>query len=97
MDAIQRQSTNWASHFRTRSTLIVEDDERLMQRLAQAMEDRGFHVMIAGSVFEALAQIQLNAPEYAVVDMRFGDGCGLDVVATLKQQRPDARAIICIS
>src|SRR5262249_53211900 len=94
MDAIQRQSTNWASHFRTRSMLIVEDDERLMQRLAQAMEDRGFQVMIAGSVFEALAQIQLNAPEYAVVDMRFDDGCGLDVVAALKQQRPDARAII---
>jgi two-component system response regulator RegA len=94
MDAIQRQSTNWASHFRTRSTLIVEDDERLMQRLARAMEDRGFQVVTAGSVFEALAQIQLNAPEYAIVDMRFDDGCGLDVVAALKQQRPDARAII---
>ena len=33
-------------------------------------------------------------PAYAVVDMRFDDGCGLDVVAALKQQRPDARAII---
>jgi len=42
----------------------------------------------------ALAQIQLCAPAYAVVDMRFDDGCGLDVVAALKQQRPDARAII---
>ena len=74
--------------------LIVEDDERLMRRLARAMEDRGFQMMIAGSVFEALAQIQLSAPEYAVVDMRFDDGCGLDVVAALKQQRPDVRAII---
>ena len=35
-----------------------------------------------------------SAPEYAVVDMRFDDGCGLDVVAALKQQRPDARAVI---
>ena len=26
--------------------------------------------------------------------MRFDDGCGLDVVTALKQQRPDARAII---
>jgi ActR/RegA family two-component response regulator len=48
MDAIQRQSTNWASHFRTRSMLIVEDDERLMQRLARAMEDRGFQVVTTG-------------------------------------------------
>ena len=32
--------------------------------------------------------------EYAVVDMRLHDGCGLDVISLLKQQRPDARAII---
>ena len=74
--------------------LIAEDDERLMQCMARAMETRGFQVMTAGSVLEALAQIQLSAPEYAVVDMQFGDGCGLDVVAALKQQRPEARAII---
>jgi len=76
------------------SVLIIEDDKRLMQCLARAMEARGFKVMIAGSVCDGLAQIQLSAPEYAVVDMRFDDGCGLDVVAALKQQRPDARAII---
>jgi len=58
------------------------------------MKVRGFKVMIAGSVCDGLAQIQLSAPEYALVDMRFDDGCGLDVVAALKQQRPDARAII---
>jgi two-component system, response regulator RegA len=74
--------------------LIVDDDERLMQRLAQAMTGRGFQVTIAGSVFEALAQIQLSAPNYAVVDLRFKDGCGLEIVAALKHRRPDARAII---
>ena len=54
--------------------LIVEDDERLKERLARSMEARGFQVMIAGSVFEGLAQIQLSAPKYAVVDLRFEDG-----------------------
>ena len=77
-----------------RSVLIVEDDKRLMQCLARAMETRGFKVMIAGSMCDGLAQIQLSAPEYAVVDMRFDDGCGLDVVSALKHQRPDARDII---
>ena len=77
-----------------RSVLIVEDDKGLMQCLARAMDARGFKVMIAGSVCDGLAQIQLSAPEYAVVDLRFDDGCGLDVVAALKQLRPDARAII---
>ena len=50
--------------------------------------------MIAGSVCDGLAQIQRSTPKYAVVDLRFEDGCGLDVVAALMQQRPDARAII---
>jgi two-component system response regulator RegA len=48
----------------------------------------------SGLVFEGLAQLQLNAPKYAVVDLRFDDGCGLDVVEAVMQQRPDARGII---
>ena len=76
------------------SVLIVDDDEPLTQRLAQAMEARGFNVTIAGSVLDGCAQIQLSPPAYAVVDMRLDDGCGLDIISALKQQRPDARAII---
>ena len=94
MDAFQKQCLAATSQPPARSVLIVEDDERLMQCLARAIEARGFQVMIAGSVRDGLAQIQLSAPKYAVVDLRFDDGCGLDVVAALKQQRPDARAII---
>jgi|KBSSwiStaDraftv2_1062776.scaffolds.fasta_scaffold453748_2 two-component system response regulator RegA len=93
MDAFQK-STAPGGQSHLRSMLIAEDDERLLQCLARAMEARGFQVMTAASVFAALAKIQLNAPEYAVIDMRFDDGCGLDVVTALKQQRPDARAII---
>ena len=76
---------------RRKIVLIVEDDRQLTQCLARAMETRGFKVMIVGSVCDGLAQIQLSAPEYAVVDMRFDDGCGLDVISALKHQRPDAR------
>jgi two-component system response regulator RegA len=92
MDAFQKECLAATGQPRARSVLIVEDDERLIQ--ARAMEARGFQVMIAGTVFEGLAQIRLSAPEYAMVDLRFHDGCGLDVVAALKQQRSNARAII---
>ena len=33
-------------------------------------------------------------PAYAVVDMRLGDGIGLDVIAGLAKQRPDARGVV---
>ena len=77
-----------------RSLLIVEDDKCLLQRLARAMEGRGFAVSTAKSVAEGLDQLQSRSPAFAVVDMRLDDGNGLDVVSRLKQQRPDARAII---
>src|SRR5262245_1596658 len=77
-----------------RSLLIVEDDKLFLQRLARAMETRGFTVRTAESVSEGLHQVEASAPAYAVVDMRLGDGNGLDVISALKKRRPEARGIV---
>ena len=77
-----------------RSLLIVEDDKSFLQRLARAMEGRGFAVTTAESVAEGLLQVEKGAPAFAVVDMRLGDGNGLDVISAMKKRRPEARAII---
>ena len=77
-----------------RSVLIVDDDKPFLQRLPRAMETRGFAVSTAESVADGLAQVEHAAPAYAVVDMRLGDGTGLDVIEALKRQRPHARAIV---
>ncbi len=77
-----------------RSLLIVEDDKSFLQRLARAMETRGFTVTTAESVAEGLLQVEKAAPAFAVVDMRLGDGNGLDVISAMKKRRPEARAII---
>jgi two-component system response regulator RegA len=77
-----------------RTLLIVEDDKSFLQRLARAMEGRGFTVTTAESVAEGLIQLETASPAFAVVDMRLGDGNGLDVISALKRRRPDARAII---
>jgi two-component system response regulator RegA len=77
-----------------RSLLIVDDDKSFLQRLARAMEGRGFNVSIAESVSDGLNQVERAAPAFAVVDMRLGDGNGLDVISALKRRRPDARGII---
>jgi two-component system response regulator RegA len=77
-----------------RTLLIVEDDKAFLQRLARAMEARGFAVTTAETVGEGLQHVESAPPAFAVVDMRLGSGNGLDVVVALKQRRPDARAII---
>jgi two-component system response regulator RegA len=77
-----------------RTLLIVEDDKPFLMRLARAMESRGFAVDTAESVEEALAKVKAGAPAYAVVDMRLGDGNGIDVVAAIREKRGNARTII---
>jgi len=77
-----------------RSLLIVEDDKPFLTRLARAMEGRGFAVDTAESVAEATAKARATPPAYAVIDMRLGDGNGLDVVAAIREKRADSRTII---
>ncbi len=76
------------------SLLIVDDDKPFLTRLARAMEGRGFQVATAESVDEAVLAVRANPPAYAVVDMRLGDGNGLDVVAAIREKREDARIVI---
>ncbi len=76
------------------SLLLVDDDEAFLKRLAKAMEKRGFSVEMAGSVAAGKAIATARPPAYAVVDLRLGDGNGLDVVETLRERRPDARVVV---
>jgi two-component system response regulator RegA len=76
------------------SLLLVDDDEAFLKRLGRAMERRGFQVEMAGSVAQALTSIAARPPAYAVVDLRLGDGNGLDVVERLRERREDARVIV---
>jgi two-component system response regulator RegA len=74
--------------------LIVDDDRAFLVRLARAMETRGFEVEAAASVEEGLSLLRRRPPAFAVVDMRLDDGNGIDVIAALKEVRPEARAVV---
>jgi two-component system response regulator RegA len=80
--------------FEDRSLLLADDDRPFLTRLTRAMESRGFQVTAVDSVAEGLATIRRTAPAFAVVDMRLGDGNGLDIISELKALRPDSRGII---
>jgi two-component system, response regulator RegA len=77
-----------------RTLLIVDDDAPLCQRLARAMERRGFVVATADSVAAGVAAATANPPAFAVVDLRLGDGSGLGVVSALREARPGARIVM---
>ena len=77
-----------------RSLLVVDDDAPLCQRLARAMERRGFVVATADSVASGIAAATEHPPAFAVVDLRLADGSGLAIVKALRKARPQARIVM---
>ncbi len=78
----------------SRSLLIVDDDAPFRIRLMRAMEKRGFDVVAVDTVSLGVDVAQESAPAFAVVDLRLADGSGLDVVAALRDARPEARIVM---
>jgi len=74
--------------------LVIDDDAVFRDRLGRAMEKRGFDVVAVDSVALGIEVAQESAPVFAVVDLRLGDGSGLDLVAELRLHAPRARIIV---
>ena len=77
-----------------RTLLIVDDDSPFRSRLARAMRNRGFEVSTADSVATGIDSVRRRAPAFAVLDLRLEDGNGLDVVAIIRDERPDSRIVM---
>ncbi|GIK98611.1 MAG: photosynthetic apparatus regulatory protein RegA [Alphaproteobacteria bacterium] len=77
-----------------RSLLVVDDDAPFRQRLALAMERRGFSVATADSMAAGIAEARARRPAFAVIDLRLGDGSGIEVVSALREVRADARVVV---
>jgi len=82
------------SDFVDKSLLIVDDDNPLRDRLARAMEKKGFQVTQAESVKTGISMAQSSPPAFAVVDLRLGDGSGLEVVKEIQKQKKESKIII---
>ena len=82
------------SDFKDKSLLIVDDDNPFRERLARAMEKKGFIVTQAESVKKGINSINVNKPAFAVVDLRLGDGNGLEVVKIIQSSNINSRIIM---
>lgn len=75
--------------------LIVDDDAVFRNRLARAMEKKGYAVETAADETGAAEIYTRTAPQYAVLDMRLADGGnGLKVVEALRQRHPECRIVM---
>ena len=72
------------SEFKDKSLLIVDDDNPFRERLARAMEKKGFYVSQAESVKKGIECVKVKSPAFAVIDLRLNDGNGLEVVKEIQ-------------
>ena len=80
--------------FADKSLLIVDDDNPLRDRLARAMEKKGFQVTQAASVKQGINIVKNAPPAFAVVDLRLGDGNGLEVIKEIRKLKKDSRVVM---
>ena len=80
--------------FDNKSLLIVDDDNPFRERLARAMEKKGFDVIQAESVQKGIDSVKIKKPGFAVVDLRLNDGNGLEVVKQIQSSNSESRIIM---
>lgn len=74
--------------------LLVDDDERLRERLGRALRDRGYSVRTAPGPAEALALQAEEPAALAVIDLRMPGGSGLELLGNLLETDPRLRVVV---
>ena len=80
--------------YKDKSLLIVDDDNPFRERLARAMEKKGFVVTQAESVKKGIDSLKITKPAFAVIDLRLNDGNGLEVVKEIQSLNNNSRIIM---
>ena len=87
-------TTKKNDNLQDKSLLLVDDDNPFRERLARAMEKKGFTVYQADGVKKGIEIAKLKKPVFAVVDLRLNDGNGLEVVKEIQKLNTNSRIIM---
>jgi DNA-binding NtrC family response regulator len=74
--------------------LLVEDDDALSDLLRLHCQDRGHSVDRVKQASECLGAVESRKPDCVFLDVRLGDGNGLDLLPQLKARRRDLPVMI---
>jgi len=74
--------------------LLIDDDEAFRAVLARSLARRGFQVVTAAGLEEALACCGDQAPEYVILDLNLAGQSGLNLIQPLLALAPAARILI---
>lgn len=78
---------------------LLDDHEVVRRGLRELLESAGDMEVVgeAGGVDEALRRVPATKPDVAVLDVRLGDGSGIEVCRELRTTQPDLRCLMLTS
>ena len=80
---------------RTYRVLIVDDESSLRTTLFRSLDKKGYQVITASSVREAMMLAPVENPiDIALIDLRLPDGDGLELMAKLKESHKNLLTIM---
>ncbi len=77
-----------------KSILLVDDEDFFRERLVKAFSKRGYNVLSAANVDEAIAAIKENKPDMAVVDLKMPGQSGLELIKISQKLHPTMSIVV---
>ena len=74
--------------------LLVDDDVTFCKVLAEALEKRGYSVVVAHDVAGGLKAAEQDPPEFAVIDLKMPGPSGLELIERLKALDEHTRIVV---
>ncbi|HEX3220039.1 MAG TPA: sigma-54 dependent transcriptional regulator, partial [Candidatus Limnocylindria bacterium] len=78
----------------TRSVLVVDDDAQIRSLLTDLLKEAGYTVRQAKTGAEATAAVEKQRPDLVMMDVKLPDMDGLDVLKSMKRERPELEVIV---
>jgi len=74
--------------------LLVDDEEDLLDAMAERMRNQGLEVSTTTSAWDALVKTEEEPFDAIVIDLMMPEMNGLEVLKTIKDRRPDLKVIL---
>ena len=78
----------------SRSVLVVDDDAQIRSLLTDLLKEAGYTVRSAKTGAEATASVAKQRPDLVMMDVKLPDMDGLDVLKSIKRERPELEVIV---
>jgi DNA-binding NtrC family response regulator len=80
---------------KTQATLLLVDDDRhVLSSMSEWLREQGYKVDTAATLAEGAAAVDRKTYDLALVDIRLGDHDGFDLLAQVRQKRPETSVIM---